>query len=110
MVSNLEYAEEKNYKVYEFEDVNLEKLKSGIYQEYKIIGNEKEKAYKFKVGDEVRAINDEYIITSKKYEWEGIVIFVYDNEFSAKTTHSTISDKGEVFYNLDYSCFEKVEA
>ena len=46
------------------------------------------KKEELKVGDKVKAITNNYNITSKKNEWEGIVTKVKGNHFGARTTYT----------------------
>ncbi|MFR7590262.1 MAG: hypothetical protein ACLUVC_02370 [Longibaculum sp.] len=62
---------------------------------------------KFKVGDKVRAISNDYSITSKNEYWEGIVTKVYNKYyFSAKTT--SVRNKGIEYSGLDVRDFELI--
>lgn len=72
---------------------------------------EPEKKHKFKVGDKVRAITNDYAWTVKKYSWEGEVTKVKDEEFCAKTTRSTFreSEIGREYHFLDYDNFELIK-
>lgn len=62
---------------------------------------------KFKVGDIVKACDDErYSYTSAKNEWVGKVIRIYDDgEFEAKTIKTRNGNKG-VVYRLNSGYFE----
>ena len=69
-----------------------------------------ERKYKFKVGDKVRANQNEYYgVTTKKAGWEGVVINVHKNNFSASTTKGKGSDYGEEYYGLNYKYFDLIE-
>ena len=67
---------------------------------------------KLKIGDEIRAIDDYYGITTKSNRWEGVVIAVnqdYDL-FEAKTTKCKDSVIiGEVYDDLMESHFELIK-
>lgn len=57
---------------------------------------------KFKIGDIVGAISNDYYVTSKENKWIGVVTRVRDNEFSAKT----LSDNSaKEFHDLFYEDF-----
>ena len=63
---------------------------------------------KFKIGDRVKAISDNYGFTTEENEWKGIVTKVEEEEFSARTTYSkNKSCLGKVFICLEYKNFEK---
>lgn len=63
---------------------------------------------KFKVGDKVRAVTEDYGITNQEYKWMGKVTSVYSNSFSAETIYSTLDIIGKVYINLNYEDFELV--
>lgn len=64
---------------------------------------------KFKVGDKVRAISNQYYLTSKSRNWEGRVMSVSEKNFGAETTNcSRKNEIGEYYYGLDYKDFELV--
>lgn len=54
-----------------------------------------------KVGMKVRAIDNHYVYTAKKYQYEGTIISIDEDDetFTAKTTHSTHPDR---FYRDGY--------
>lgn len=64
---------------------------------------------KFKVGDKVRAITNNYGITCKENKWEGIVTDAYSDEFTARTIYG-INDVsiGHSYGLLDYRDFELI--
>lgn len=66
---------------------------------------------KFKVGDKVRAIDNQYSITCKVGNWEGIVAHVGDDgNFNAVTTkHIDPSEIDEEYYDLDPRHFELIQ-
>lgn len=62
---------------------------------------------KFKVGDKVKAINDNTVFTSKAMKWGGVVTKITKHGFSAKTTkHLFLSFIDVEFDCLDYDDFE----
>lgn len=62
---------------------------------------------KFKVGDKVKAINDNAIFTSERMKWAGVVTKITKDGFSAKTTkHISLSFLDIEFDCLDYNDFE----
>ena len=65
---------------------------------------------KFKLGDKVRAIADNYYYTCKSSEWEGIVTHVRnDGSFDAVTTkYIDSSETGEECHNLNPEYFELI--
>lgn len=63
---------------------------------------------KFKVGDRVKAVTDNYGLTNQEYKWVGEVTSVYSNRFSAETIYSILDNIGYVCNNLDYEDFELV--
>ena len=63
---------------------------------------------KFKVGDKVRAVTEDYGVTNQEYEWMGKVTSVYTYTFSAETIYSTLGNIGKVYNNLNYEDFELV--
>lgn len=67
---------------------------------------------KFKVGDIVRAVTNEYGYTNKCNEWEGVVIGVGDVCFSAKTTHVNNSNIrfAQIYKGLEYEDFELIKS
>lgn len=66
---------------------------------------------KIEVGDVVRAIDNYYVITRLKDEWEGIVIATTNDEFTALTTHEKNSNHASYtrFYDLDPKHFEIIK-
>ena len=65
---------------------------------------------KVKVGDKVRAITNDYDVTSIENQWEGIVTYVRDDgTFDAVTTkHIDSSEIGEECHNLNPEYFELI--
>jgi hypothetical protein len=62
---------------------------------------------KFKVGDKVRAITNNYEWTTKNKEWEGVVTDVGENYFRARTTWCLCKDiVGDEYGFLNYERFE----
>ena len=62
---------------------------------------------KFKVGDKVKAVNNNTIFTSERMKWAGVVTKVTEDGFSAKTTkHLLLSALDVEFDCLDYNDFE----
>ena len=62
---------------------------------------------KFKVGDNVKAVNNKTVFTSERMKWAGVVTKVTDDGFSAKTTkHLLLSALDVEFDCLDYNDFE----
>ena len=66
----------------------------------------KEKNMKFKVGDKVRAITNNYGFTSVVNQWEGVVTAISEMYFSAKTTAGYSA--GVLFTRLKYKDFELI--
>lgn len=65
-----------------------------------------------KVGMKVRAIDDNYYHTNKRYEWVGIVTYIAPNGcFNAKTlsTHDPETRKNEMFSRLNPEYFEPIK-
>lgn len=65
---------------------------------------------KFKVGDTVKAVTDEYGYTTKSNGWEGVVTIVNDSSFAAKTTKGRAEDIDFEFIGLRVDDFELVGA
>ena len=62
---------------------------------------------KFKVGDKVKAVNNNTIFTSERMKWAGVVTKITEDGFSAKTTkHLLLSALDVEFDCLDYNDFE----
>ena len=62
---------------------------------------------KFKVGDKVKAVNNNMIFTSERMKWAGVVTKTTEDGFSAKTTkHLLLSILDVEFDCLDYNDFE----
>lgn len=61
---------------------------------------------KFKIGDKVRAITNNYGFTSVVNRWEGVVTAISEMYFSAKTTAGY--DAGALFTRLKYKDFELI--
>ena len=62
---------------------------------------------KFKVGDNVKAVNNKTVFTSERMKWAGVVTKVTEDGFSAKTTkHLLLSALDVEFDCLDYNDFE----
>ena len=62
---------------------------------------------KFKVGDKVKAVNNNTVFTSERMKWAGVVTKVTEDGFSAKTTkHLLLSALDVEFDCLDYNDFE----
>lgn len=61
---------------------------------------------KFKIGDKVRAITNNYGFTSVVNQWEGVVIAISEMYFSAKTTAGYSA--GALFTRLKYKDFELI--
>ena len=61
---------------------------------------------KFKVGDKVRAITNNYGFTSVANQWEGVVTAINEMYFSAKTTAGYSA--GALFTRLKYKDFELI--
>lgn len=65
---------------------------------------------KFKVGDEIKAINNNRAIINEYFGWEGIVVATNKNDFIAKTTKCCKADVvGNIYKNLNYDDFELVK-
>lgn len=65
---------------------------------------------KFKVGDKVRAITENYYYTSKSRKWEGVVTRINGNKFSAKTTGGIGCDYIQELISLPVKDFELIES
>lgn len=65
---------------------------------------------KFKVGDKVRAITENYYYTSKSRKWEGVVTRMDGNKFSAKTTGGIGCDYIPELISLPVKDFELIES
>ena len=66
-----------------------------------------------KVGMKVRAIDNEYVYTAKRYEFEGEIIDINEDDetFTAKTTHSMSSEfRHYVWDDLRAEHFEPIPA
>ena len=62
---------------------------------------------KFKVGDNVKAVNNNTVFTSERMKWAGVVTKITEDGFSAKTTkHLLLSALDVEFDCLDYNDFE----
>ena len=62
---------------------------------------------KFKVGDNVKAVNNNTVFTSERMKWAGVVTKVAEDGFSAKTTKHLLLDALDVEFDcLDYNDFE----
>lgn len=62
---------------------------------------------KFKVGDNVKAVNNNTVFTSERMKWAGVVTKTTEDGFSAKTTkHLLLSALDVEFDCLDYNDFE----
>ena len=75
------YASEAKYDV--------DKMKKVIRKGTEIHPERKLKIEDLRVGDVVRAIDDHYSYTSIKNKWEGVVISIRGNSFTALTTNMT---------------------
>lgn len=66
---------------------------------------------KFKVGDNVKAISNEYAFTSLECGWTGVVVSISTREhcFSAKTITGHNSSEGHVYDGLCFKHFELIE-
>lgn len=66
---------------------------------------------KFKVGDNVKAISNEYVFTSLECGWTGVVVSISTREhcFSAKTITGHNSSEGDVYDGLCFEHFELIE-
>ena len=66
---------------------------------------------KFKLGDKVRAIKNDYLLTNQKSKWEGIVTNIGTDVFCAKTTNSIRSfEIGCEYHGLTYEDFELISS
>ena len=66
-----------------------------------------------KVGMKIRAIDNEYVYTAKKYQYEGEIIDINEDDetFTAKTTHSMSSEfRHYVWDDLRAEHFEPIPA
>ena len=65
---------------------------------------------KFKIGDKVRAITNDYVVTTAEGHWEGVVTHVHENgEFDAKTTNYVVEGFfDEEFFNLKMDDFKLI--
>lgn len=63
---------------------------------------------KFKVGDKIRAIDNEYNVTSLDNKWVGRVINVYDDDDVAVKTISSITNSKGSLYTVNEKHFEKI--
>lgn len=96
------YASEAKYDV--------DKMKKVIRKGTEIHPERKLKIENLRVGDVVRAIDDNYLYTSAKREWEGVVVDIYDNRFTALTTSVKSCDRRYYkFKNLIPKHFEIVK-
>lgn len=65
---------------------------------------------KFKVGDAIKAINNNCSVTNKYFGWEGVVVEISKNNFSARTTKCIKADVlGNIYKDLNYDDFELVK-
>ena len=62
---------------------------------------------KFKVGDKVKAVNNNTVFTSERMKWAGVVTKITEYGFSAKTIKHLLLDAIDVEFDcLDYNDFE----
>lgn len=65
---------------------------------------------KFKIGDAVKAINNSDT-TNKDFKWEGIVVEVNENDFSARTIkNGRVDILDSIYRNLNYDDFELINS
>jgi hypothetical protein len=64
----------------------------------------------FKIGDKIRAIgNEKYGVTCKNNEWEGEIISIQSEKFTAKTIHELGSRTTKEWDGLEPQYFELID-